>query len=88
MDSGLSGPTMTHLKLRIDQLEPKDRLVNLAMDEVNTAQTVEFSGGRIFGAEYGPNKTLFCTHINSVAGEYEDIISMLPVVHITKPIME
>ena len=59
VDSELSGPTMTYLKLRVDQLEPKDRLVNLAMDEVYTAQTVEFSGGRIFReTEYGPRKNI------------------------------
>ena len=42
VDSVLSGPTMTYLKLRVDQLEPKERLANLAMDDVYTAQTVDF----------------------------------------------
>ena len=33
-------------------------------------------------------KTLFCAHINSVAGKYEDMISMLPVNHVTSAIIE
>ena len=33
---------MAFWKLRIDQLEPKERFVNSAMDEVYTAQSVKF----------------------------------------------
>ncbi|KAF0314767.1 Transposable element P transposase [Amphibalanus amphitrite] len=82
--TGLNSGTMTYLGMRVEKLEPRERLVNLAMDEVYTAQAVEFAGGRLFGETNGVvTKTLFCTHINSVAGKYEDMISMQPVPHVT-----
>ena len=32
----------------VSALEPRDRIVNLAMDEVYTAQAVELAGGRLY----------------------------------------
>lgn len=87
--SGLDSATMTYLSMRVGKLEPRERLVNLAMDEVYTAQSVELAGGRVYGETAGMvTKTLFCSHINSVAGKYEDMISMLPVPHVTRDDIE
>ncbi|XP_043226414.1 uncharacterized protein LOC122383743 [Amphibalanus amphitrite] len=84
VNAGLDSSTMAYLGLRIEKLEPRECLVNLAMDEVYTAQCMELAGGRMYGQTAGKiTKTLFCTHINSVAGKYEDMVSMLPVPHVT-----
>ena len=89
VNSGLDDGTMTYLSMRMKKLEPRQRLVNLAMDEVYTAQSVELAGGRLYGETAGVvTKTLFCTHINSIAGKYEDMISMLPVPHVTRDDIE
>ncbi|KAF0300946.1 Transposable element P transposase [Amphibalanus amphitrite] len=69
VNAGLDSSTMAYLGLRIEKLEPRECLVNLAMDEVYTAQCMELAGGRMYGQTAGKiTKTLFCTHINSVAG--------------------
>ncbi|KAF0311117.1 hypothetical protein FJT64_018038 [Amphibalanus amphitrite] len=53
------------------------------MDEVYCAQTMELAGGRLFGEQDGAiAKTLFCVHVNSVAGTYQDMICMQPVPHV------
>ena len=79
VSNGLDSATTTYLGLRIEKLQPRERLVNLAMDEVYTSQSVEQSGGRVYGVTNGViAKTLFCTHINSVAGSYTDMVSMTP----------
>lgn len=87
--NGLDSATLAYLRLRIQKLEPRERLVNLAMDEVYTCQSVELAGGRIYGETEGNvTKTLFCTHINSVAGKYTDMVSMMPVPHVKKDDIE
>ena len=81
---GLESGTMAYLGMRVEKLEPRERIVNLAMDEVYTAQSMELAGGRVYGETAGMiTKTLFCTHINAVAGKYEEMVSMLPVPHVT-----
>ena len=53
------------------------------MDEVYCAQMVELAGGRLFGETDGAvAKTLFCVHINAVAGIYQDMVCLQPVPHV------
>ena len=81
---GLEIGTINYLKMRVARLSERERLVNLAMDEVYTARAVELAGGRLYGeGKDGVTSTIFCTLISSVAGNYEDIISMSPVTSIT-----
>jgi len=55
------------------------------MDEVYTAQGVEVAGGKYYGETDGIlTKTLFCIHISSVSGKYEDMVSMHPVAHVRR----
>ena len=43
------------------------------------------AGGRVYGeTSGGVTKTLFCTHISSIACKYKDMVSMLPVPQVTK----
>ena len=46
---GLEIGTVQYLKMRIGKLNARERLVNLAMDEVHTARAVELAGGRLYG---------------------------------------
>ena len=81
---GLEIGTVTYLKMRVAGLNQRERLVNLAMDEVHTARAVELAGGRLHGdSKNGVTNTIFCTLISSVAGNYEDIVTMSPVPSIT-----
>ena len=69
--------------MRISKLNPKDKLVNIAMDKVYTKQTVELAGGRLYGdSEKGITNTIFCTYISYVAGNYRDLVTMSPVPHL------
>ena len=47
VNAGLDSSTMAYLGMRIEKLEPRERLVNLTMDEVYTAQYMELAGGRL-----------------------------------------
>lgn len=81
---GLEIGTVQYLKMRVAKLSMRERMVNLAMDEVHTASAVELAGGRVYGdSKDGVTSTIFCTLISSVAGHYEDIITMSPVPSIT-----
>jgi hypothetical protein len=61
-------------------LQPRELLVNLMIDEVYTCKRVEYSGGSFFGYEnQTPTSTLLCFMIKSVAGRYQDMVSMTPV---------
>ena len=83
VSAGLDSATMTYLGMRLEKLQPRERLVNLAIDEVYCAQMVELAGGRLFGETSGAvAKTLFCVHINAVAGSYKDMVCMQPVPHV------
>lgn len=87
VQEGLEIGTMKYLQMRNAKLTPRERIVNLAMDEVYCAPTLELAGGRLHGeSSDGSGKattTLFCTHISSVAGRYEDLVTMSPVAHVT-----
>ena len=64
LKEGLDPATIKYLSMRISKLNPKDKLVNIAMDEIYTKQTVELAGGRLYGdSEKGITNTLFCTYI-------------------------
>ena len=47
--AGLDDGTMAYLKMRINKLSPRERLVNLALDEVYSAQGVELAAGKVTG---------------------------------------
>ena len=86
VSAGLDCATKTYLGMRIAKLEPRERPINISMDEVYTAQGVELAGGKYYGetADGSTTKTLFCIHMNSVSGKYEDMVSMQPVAHVRR----
>ena len=81
---GLEVGTTTYLQMRIKKLNPREKIVNIAMDEAYTARAVELAGGRVLcDSKDGTTNTIFCLHISSIAGRYEDMVAMVPVPHIT-----
>ncbi|XP_043198377.1 uncharacterized protein LOC122368484 [Amphibalanus amphitrite] len=87
VQEGLEIGTIKYLEMRVAKLSPRERLVNLAMDEVYCATALDLAGGRLHGESSGEAtavaSTLFCTHISSVAGNYEDLVTTSPVTHVT-----
>ena len=81
---GFETGTSMYLQMRVKKLSPREKLVNLTMDEVYTARAVELAGGCVFGdGKEGVTNTIFCVHISSVAGKYEDLVALTPVTRIT-----
>ena len=89
VDLGLSKATETYLKTRFDHLpHERDKIVSVVMDEVYVAGKVEYTGGKCFGCENGiPTKTLLGTMLKSVAGRYQDIVSLTPLTRIDAKII-
>ena len=70
--------------MRSSKLQVKDRIVHMAFDEVYTTQSLEMSRGNFFGETDGQlTRTLLCVHVNSVAGSYQDMVAMEPIVNIS-----
>ena len=86
VQDGLETSTIKYLEMLLAKLSPRDRLVNLAMDEVYCAKSLDLAG-RLYGESSDgagcATNTLFRTHISSVAENYEDLVTMSPVSHIT-----
>ena len=66
MFSSLS--TISYLRKRLENLNQRERLVSLLIDEVYTARQVEYQNGKFYGYEnQEPTKTLLCPMIKGVA---------------------
>ena len=79
----LTPSTIANLKARFSKLKDKDKVVSLLMDEVYSHQDVQYVNGNFFGYENEElTKTMLCLMIKSIAGNYRDIISMVPIVNI------
>ena len=90
VDLELSKATETYLKTRFDHLpHERDKIVSVVMDEVYVASKVEYTGGKFFGCENGiPTKTLLGTMLKSVAGRYQDIVSLTPLTKVFTILLE
>lgn len=86
---GLPSSTISYLATRIKSLSSKDLLVSIIIDEVYSSSQIEFSGGKFYGFEHQePTKTLLCFMIKSIAGRYNDVIAMVPLVKISSEIIK
>ena len=84
VENDLSEATIAYLKARIAKLEAKDMNINLILDEIYVQMMVQYINGILHGNENGEfTKTMLCIMIKSVAGKYEDIVSMVPIVNIS-----
>ena len=80
VETGFSLPTIKYLEARIKPLSERERHVNLMMDEIYSAQRVEFVGGKFFGCEDGNvTKTVLALMIGSAGGKYQDVVALVTV---------
>ena len=74
---GIDEVTIEYFTMPSAKLTPKGRVVHLAIDEVHTNTTLSLVSGSFFRERQGTlTKTLLCAHVNSIAGNYQDMIAM------------
>ena len=75
METGVNEKTSNYLEARISNLSSYERNVVLIVDEIYTAQRVEYSSGKLHGIDDGQvTKTLLCFMVSSVAGPFQDVV--------------
>lgn len=89
VSAGLSDETLQYLKVRASSLGPREKNVTIIIDEVYSAKRVEFTGGKLYGLENDDvSKTLLCFMVKSVAGNYRDMVAMLPISKVDAVLIE
>ena len=84
VDYDLSDATKAYLQTRKERLSKKDLSINVIIDEVYVEKSMQYVNGKFYGNENGDlTKTLLCVMIKSVAGDYEDVITMSPISEIS-----
>jgi len=88
MDTGLTESTRSFLVARLKRLSERERHVVLIIDEIYTAQRVEYQSGKLSGYEgQQTTKTLLCFMVSSVASHYRDVVCLTPVVNLTSVVL-
>ena len=89
VEKGLAKSTENYLKGRISNLEAREKIVLIMIDEVYCEKRVEFTGGKLYGLENSDaTKTLLCFMVKSVAGTYRDMVAMHPISRIDSDVIE
>ena len=72
---------LKYLKHQSESLSAQERIVVLLLDEVYTAQRVEYSNGSFVGlTENGvAAKTVLVFMVQSIYGKYRDVVCLMPV---------
>uniref|UniRef100_A0A0K2VIC1 Putative LOC101234561 [Hydra vulgaris] n=1 Tax=Lepeophtheirus salmonis TaxID=72036 RepID=A0A0K2VIC1_LEPSM len=84
VEEGLPQSTIRYLKSRIRGLKSREKYVTLMIDEIYSAQRVEFVGGKFFRHENDTGtKTILTFMIKSAASKYTDVIALVPVTNLT-----
>lgn len=88
METGLTGSTHSYMAARVKRLSERERHVVLLIDEIYTAQRVEYQSGKLSGYEnQQTTKTLLCFMVSSVAGRYQDVVCLTPVVNLNSGVL-
>ena len=72
---------LNYLKMRVADLSSPEQIVALLVDEVYTAQRIEYSNGSFIGLteEGAQAKTVLPFMIQSVMGKYKNVVCLIPV---------
>ena len=72
---------ISYLKQRTEELNEKERLVTLMIDEVYTAKQIEYANGSFVGlTESGePAKTVLAFMVQSSCSKFKDVVCLVPV---------
>ena len=88
MNTRQTGNTHSFVVVRIKQISERERHVVLLIDEIYTAQRVEFQTGKLYGYESKQTtKTLLCFMVSSVARNYRDVVCLSAVVNLTSGLL-
>ena len=89
VSTGISAETVDYIKARVKGLSEREKIVVQMMDEIHTAQRVEYAGGRVEGMK-GDNatKTLLGVMIKSVASKFAEVIALSPMVNLKSSDLE
>uniref|UniRef100_A0A0K2V8G5 Putative LOC100214709 [Hydra vulgaris] n=1 Tax=Lepeophtheirus salmonis TaxID=72036 RepID=A0A0K2V8G5_LEPSM len=88
MNVGFSSSSVDYLSLRRKLLSPNLKKVILMVNEVYTAQRVEYFGGRMIGQEGGSiKKTLFVFMIKLVCSKYQERVAMYPIICLNSSVL-
>ena len=89
VSTGLSAETITYIQTRVKGLTEREKIMLLMMDEIHTAQRVEYAGGKVEGLKSDlATKTLMCVMIKSVASKFAEVISLSPMVNLKSTDLE
>ena len=77
-----------YLKQRTASLTNQEKIVTLLIDEVYTAQRIEYNNGAFIGlTEDGlPAKTVLAFMVQSVCCKFKDVVCLLPILPVLLPI--
>ena len=89
MDTGLTGNTHSFIVARIKQIFEHERHVVLLIDEISTAQLVEYQIGQLYMDTRASKRPRLCSAsmVSSVAGDYRDVVCLTPVVNLTSGLL-